>query len=180
MTEEQYKLVENNVGLVRKAMDGIYYGKDKSEFMSIGYDALCTAATRYDPSKGRFSSFAYSCIHNAYLVEVKRRKRWNDRVVDIFEKENKMEDGWTFEDKISEKQESFEEKYIDHVTAQEILQIVNSVLSEEDQKALVAVIKYGNYSDAADSLCVSRQRIHQRMDRIRATVLKYYNKGLKK
>jgi len=179
MTDEQNRLVENNLGLVRAALGKIHYGKDKSEFLSIGYEALCTAATVYDPSKGRFSSFAYSCIHNAYLVEIKRRKRWNNRLVDIFERENQMEDGWTWEDKISAEKETFEEKYLDHVTAQEILEIVNKKLMEDEQELLLTVIKCGNsYDLTAKKLGISRQSVYDRMKRIKGIVLWYYKNGI--
>lgn len=45
------------------------------DIIQTGMLGLCMAADKWEESKGKFSSFAYSCIRNAILNEFRRRNK---------------------------------------------------------------------------------------------------------
>jgi len=63
MTNEQKKLVEDNLALVHHIMKHIPYVKDSYEdYYQCGVYGLCLAASRYDESRGEFSTYAGTYI----------------------------------------------------------------------------------------------------------------------
>ena len=86
----------------------------------------------------------------------------------------------TFEDLISQREELLEDKYIDHRTAEELVEIINNKLKYKDRMTLFYFIQYDSPKVVAEIMGVSRQCIHQRINNIKKILLKYYEQGLKK
>ena len=72
------KLLQDNTGLIFAQLKRLNVMHDP-EAQSIGYEALWTAATTYDKSKGyKFSTYATCCIYNAlgsYIRTLKRKRQ---------------------------------------------------------------------------------------------------------
>lgn len=183
VTDEQKKLVENNTGLIMAVLKKIIIknkNKDIDDFISIGYEALCTAAINYDSNKGSFSSLAYSCILHKIYRELKHKYRRENNIVSLEQKIANIENGMTYEDLLSQREELFEDKYIDHRTAEELVPIINAKLKYKDRMTLVYLLQYDSQEIVAEIMGVSRQCINQRIKNIKKILLKYYENGLKK
>ena len=76
MSENEKKLVEDNMGLVYFLVKKHYpnYAFDE-DIQQIGMIGLCKAAQKWDSKKSTFSTFAGRCIVNEIRHEFKRRNR---------------------------------------------------------------------------------------------------------
>ena len=74
MTKQQ--LIEDNMKLVYSLIRKEYptYIGDE-DLVQSGMLGLCQAAEQYDPSRTKFSTFAYICIRNAIRNELKSRTK---------------------------------------------------------------------------------------------------------
>lgn len=73
---KKQQLIEDNMNLVYALVSREYptYLQDE-DIIQTGMLGLCMAADKWDESKAKFSSFAYSCIRNAILNEFRRRNK---------------------------------------------------------------------------------------------------------
>lgn len=73
LSEEQRKLVEDNINLVFYYLHKYRIPMDQCD---IGYIALCKAALTYKPNKGwAFSTYALRIIQNDYLALIRNMKK---------------------------------------------------------------------------------------------------------
>ncbi len=73
MTEEQREIVEKNHSLIYYFLSKNNY--DKEEFYDIAAIALCNAVMKYNKTQNiSFSTYAYSCMHNACANEIRHQK----------------------------------------------------------------------------------------------------------
>ena len=72
LTSEQKKIVEDNHNLIY-----FYINKnnlDETEYYDLLALSLCKAAKKFDPSKGKFSTFAMHCFKMDHLIELRDKK----------------------------------------------------------------------------------------------------------
>lgn len=76
MTEEQKKLVEDNVKLVFFVINKFFpcYAQDE-DMISIGTMGLLKAAQKWTPEKGKFSTLAVTAIKHQIGLEIQKSKR---------------------------------------------------------------------------------------------------------
>ena len=81
MNDNQQKLVDENVGLVRFLIGKYYptFSHDEDVYQS-GMIGLCKAADASDSIKTKFSAYAARCILNEINNEFTRRKKYNNEV----------------------------------------------------------------------------------------------------
>lgn len=72
---ELEQLITNNIPLVYHIVRKDYpsYSNDE-DIISCGMVGLCTAANKFDPTKGSFSSYARKFIHGEIRRELEKRK----------------------------------------------------------------------------------------------------------
>ena len=71
LTDEQQKLVEENLGLVHAEVKHYWTHEAYEDFRTAGYVGLMRAAAKFDPSKGKFSSYAWRWIDGAIKAAVR-------------------------------------------------------------------------------------------------------------
>lgn len=85
LTDEQVELVEKNLALVGFVMKLKFCEKTvtrfRDELESAGMGGLMSAASRYDPEKGKFSTFATRCIWNRQWAVIRSRKSYKNSFV---------------------------------------------------------------------------------------------------
>ncbi len=98
MTDEQCRLVVDNLGLIHKVIRSSISGAyDYEELYACGCEYLCRAAIKYDPARstGAFTTFAHVVIRNGLIRyqqnEIRFKSRNNDYKFlkanrDLFEK----------------------------------------------------------------------------------------------
>ncbi|MCL2399494.1 MAG: sigma-70 family RNA polymerase sigma factor [Defluviitaleaceae bacterium] len=102
LTEEQCKLVEDNINLAYGAIQKYDIKKrfghilESDDIEQIAKLALCVAATKYDGTQGAFSTYAYISIRNAIYLEAKKhlskkRSEYKTVPLDILDNENEAE-----------------------------------------------------------------------------------------
>jgi RNA polymerase sporulation-specific sigma factor len=72
LTPKQKKIVEDNHNLIY-----FYINKnnlDENEYYDLLALSLCKAAKKFDPSKGKFSTFAMHCFKMDHLIEIRDKK----------------------------------------------------------------------------------------------------------
>lgn len=74
LTEEQKQLVCKNMKMVYKIASMFGQKAETEELVSEGMLALSLAASRYDESKGKFSTYAYTCIKGTMQTYLNRNK----------------------------------------------------------------------------------------------------------
>lgn len=78
LTEEQQRLVEDNVRLV------YYYAEkfvsscplDRDEIQGIMMYGLCKSAASFNPEKSKFSTYATRCMRNELFMRLRQDKKW--------------------------------------------------------------------------------------------------------
>lgn len=62
LTEEQKRLVEDNIKIVYSCLKSAGYTDSPKDLEQEAMLALCIAAINYDDSKGQFSTYAFACV----------------------------------------------------------------------------------------------------------------------
>lgn len=80
MTVYQQRIAEENIGIVNEVVYGHFWvSSDPSisyeDFYQIGCEALCKAATCYQPEIGPFHPFAYQVIFNGIVDYCRKQKK---------------------------------------------------------------------------------------------------------
>jgi RNA polymerase sporulation-specific sigma factor len=97
MTEEQQKMVEDNINLARymtnKWLKGGVRNFDYDEIFSMFSFALCKAARTFDPNKGaKFATYAGRCMENELKMAFRKRGNQSRNGTDIYLSEVLTED----------------------------------------------------------------------------------------
>ena len=82
MNEKQRELAEQNIGIVYFTI-GKYFGTQSAfdeDLVSAGYEGLCIAAEGYDPSKGKFSTYAAQCIRYCVIAEIRAQSKHSKNI----------------------------------------------------------------------------------------------------
>lgn len=78
LTDEQRRMVENNVKLVYSCLRNVGYVGNRQDVEQELMMELCKAAYRYDASKGtQFSTYAVSCIKSKIRTIKAKRGLWS-------------------------------------------------------------------------------------------------------
>lgn len=116
LTDEQRKLIEENMNLVYFTVDRYfkksYFIVEKEELIQEGFFSLCKCIPFYDEKKGKISTFIVKCIKKHLSFYIMKRVKNNIQTCDISKVENiiKYEDYYNF---TNEKQlEEFLKKYM--------------------------------------------------------------------
>lgn len=125
LTEEQKKLVEQNMGLVYSVANRL--GRTSEDDIQNGLIGLCIATQKYNESKGSFSTIAYyeirRCINNAYNLKGRMASTSleNHReVVSLYQEVGDEEDSITYEELAKDERHSTEDEAVVEITKEEI------------------------------------------------------------
>lgn len=134
LNDEQRKLAEDNMGLVYFTISKYYKSLVGDEdVISAGMEGLCIAAEKFDPGRGKFSTYAVAVIRNLIRTEIRSRVKHSSVSVSI---DNTLEadDDDTFEKWYGEAEEGYGEKELLHD-----LDVMKGVLTESE--ALILGLK---------------------------------------
>lgn len=116
LTEEQKKLIEENMNLVYFVVDryfkNSYFFVEKEELIQEGFFALCRCIFFYDEKRGKISTFIVKCVKSHLAFYIMRKMKKNIQTCDISKVENvlKYDDNYNYS---TEKQlEEFLKRYI--------------------------------------------------------------------
>lgn len=116
LTEAQCRLVEENLGLVGYTLTRYrIFGLDGDDAFQVGTLGLIRAATKYDPTRGAFSTFAVRCILNELRRELRKQMTPFSRfgvVLVPLEDMLSGDDASTIQDICDERQISVEEQVV--------------------------------------------------------------------
>lgn len=70
---EDYKI--QHEAMIHKILNSFHIHRDRDEFFQLGLIGLWEALLNYDPTKGKFISYAYLYVRGAILTELKKRGR---------------------------------------------------------------------------------------------------------
>lgn len=93
MTDDKDTLFFNNVRLVPYCY-GKYYSAHKrlrDDFIQSGYLGLWRACLQFDPSKGKFSTFAMKCINWQMQSVLKDERKHSNEIGYIYQENNILE-----------------------------------------------------------------------------------------
>lgn len=96
MTAEQCELVERNHNLIYAFLHQKGFSID--EYYGLAAIGLCRAVQPFDSTKSSFSTYAYKCMHNEILQEVRKEqasKRVPDTAMVYYQSEVRNDDGNT-------------------------------------------------------------------------------------
>lgn len=99
MNEEQRELVTENHNLIYSFLN--LYNLPIEEYYDLAAIGLCKAAIYFDPTKSKFSTFAYECMYTSVFKEIKRAKaskRIPESCLFYYQAEIGDEDGRAFEE----------------------------------------------------------------------------------
>lgn len=169
MTEEQNKLIEDNINLVYFVYTKYFSvkdcGREKEDLISEGMLGLINAATKYSPGRGvTFCTFACVCIHRKMCLYLRNNRERLEADIVSLDAPARVGDSdiITIADTIA----SPEESIIDTILNEK--QLFDSlVLSEQERQILT--YRYLGYTqvEIADILGLSRQRIGQAIEHAR-------------
>lgn len=84
MQETKDDLIRKNANLVRYVIDRCYPTlRHDDDLYQVGLIGLWKAIERYDPQKGAFSSYAYSCIRCELADEFRRRGKQRLKTISL-------------------------------------------------------------------------------------------------
>ncbi len=127
LNDAQRKLAEDNIGLVYFTI-GKYYSSltGDDDVISAGMEGLCIAAEKFDPGRGKFSTYAVAVIRNLIRTEIRSRVKHSSVSVSI-DNTLEAEDDDTFEKWYGEAEEGYGERELMHD-----LETMKSVLTEAE------------------------------------------------
>ena len=116
LTDEQKKLVEENLNLVYFVVDRYfkksYFLVEKEELIQEGFLALCKCIPFYDEKKGKISTFIVKCVKKHLSFYIMKRVKNNIQTCDISKVENvlKYDDSYNYSNE--EQLEEFLKRYM--------------------------------------------------------------------
>lgn len=131
LTDEQRKLVEDNLNLARyltmKWLTRGIYNFDYDELMSIFGFALCKAGLSFDTSRGsKFSTFSVKCMQNELKMQFRKNTTQIESLEDEFVvNENNAGDEYDIRDYLTKSYPIETDMVIDRIFMEEAFQILN-------------------------------------------------------
>src|SRR5690606_14313805 len=75
------EFVEQYTPMIHHIMRSLHIYKNSEEFYQIGIIALWEAYMRFEPDKGKFSTFAYSYMKGRMMTELTKQSKTEERSV---------------------------------------------------------------------------------------------------
>lgn len=151
LTSTQQKMVEDNHKLIYGAAHK--YKINLEEYYDVLAIGLCKAAMAFDETKGQFSTFAY-------IIMLKMNTRMASDDGDCV-----VEFGDMFPDNVDIEKDTAETDYIRF--------LCKKISNPQEQEVIKLLADGFTQSEIAERIGVSRQRIGQLMNKIRAKLGKY-------
>lgn len=104
MTEEQQKLVEENLKLVPYTFNTYFKSRQDiaEDLIQEGNYGLCLASMRYNPDVGKFSTYAVKTIYGTMLKFLNRKDTKYDNVLSLDYSYSEEGDEYTFVDVVED------------------------------------------------------------------------------
>lgn len=177
--DEMQKILEENENLVRFTLCKHFpaYMFDDDMFQ-VGMIALWKAASTFDFSRGKFSTYAVKCIKNGINCELRKVNRriaaGELSLTDV--KSDGDDDDWRAE-KFVYKAIDNERRVEDKVILNEALRSLESTLTENQKKCFYQYVHSVNGEQAARNLGISRGSLSTTVSRIRKKLLNSLKNG---
>lgn len=81
LMESFEQLAEQYEPMIHKIMSTLHIYKNKEEFRQLGLISLWEAQQNFNPEKGNFSSYAYTCMKGKFLSEMTEFNKQEERSV---------------------------------------------------------------------------------------------------
>ena len=166
LTDEQQKLVLDNQKLVYHVIKRLNLYNKLEDYFDIGLIGLCKAAQTFKPENGsRFSTYAYVCIRNDILMEIRNENRQCDAYAISFSSiiSSSKDNDLSLEDILSDY-----ELENDILNREELISLITSIekLNEED-KTIINLYFYQNKTQKqiAQILNMSQAQASRRIQR---------------
>lgn len=155
MTEEQNKLVTENLNLARKfAHDYSFSKQDYEDREAIAFESLCKASIHFNPDKDvKFSTYASSIIKRDLQKEITKENNRPDKI----SLDQSIADGLTIEDTVGE--EDFTEKISDPY----LQNYINNFSPRVQDMFKMRFEENKTYSEIGEKYNITRSRVHQIM-----------------
>jgi RNA polymerase sigma factor (sigma-70 family) len=75
------QLAEQYKPMIHKIINSLHIYRNQDEFYQNGLIALWEASTRFDPSKGNFTNYAYTYIRGSLLKQLDKEFRYQQRSI---------------------------------------------------------------------------------------------------
>ena len=166
MNEEQQKLVLDNQKLVYHVIKQLHLYHKLEDYFDVGIIGLCKAAQTFNPeNNSKFSTYAYICIRNNILMEIRNEKRQCDAYAMSFSSiiSSSKDKDLTLEDTLSDY-----ELENDILNKEELISLIMSIekLNEKD-KMIIDLYFYQNKTQKqiAQILNMSQANASRRIQR---------------
>ncbi len=173
LTSTQQKMVEDNHKLIYGAAHK--YKINLEEYYDVLAIGLCKAAMAFDETKGQFSTFAYITMLNEYNGVLRHNKTSSvipaQNIVSMNIRMSSddgdcvVEFGDMFPDNVDIEKDTAETDYIRF--------LCKKICHPQEQEVIQLLADGFTQSEIAERIGVSRQRIGQLMNKIRAKLGKY-------
>ena len=176
LNDEQRKLVEQNHNLIYSAMRKFGVRNEKfDDYYDVAAIGLCKAVMSYDPDKQTaLSTLVYSCIKNELYDQFRSEKtesnQFNQQILSYnvlcktAENQNSTMEDIVLVDK------NFEENLISMLIFRDRIR----TLMDKDKQMIYLRISGYTYDEIAKEFCISKQAVHQKMNRLKAKLLLRY------
>lgn len=186
--EEDFKYTKEEIDLINKYENMVYKvwsllannwikHSYRNELISAGLSGLCYAAKLYDKSRGSFETYCAMYIRSKMYIVCRKIIRESKIFCSLDEpvKSDRTNDNDDVLGNIIPSDTNVEEEAIYKVTVEEIKQAVEAVCTERQKELLNMYCEYFmSYSEIAEALGISRERVRQLFEIIRKKVLKKY------
>jgi RNA polymerase sporulation-specific sigma factor len=166
MKNEKSPLVLDNEALVRFILKGYAWRDDYEDLLQEGRLALFQATKKFDPTKGKFSSFAGRYIRNSVLrvlrAENREKRRCPGEAISLNEAASPQDGQTELLDLLPDERVDVEKEAMARLMLDEILP---GLESRELRILLMRTQGYG-YCEIAEVLGLSRQRVQQLLHNI--------------
>ena len=173
LTSTQQKMVEENHNLIYGMAHK--YKINLDEYYDVLAIGLCKAAMTFDETKGQFSTFAYVTMLNEYNAVLRHNKTYmvipeqnlvsmNTRMASD-DGDCVVEFGDMFPNNVDIEKDTAETDYIRF--------LCKKISNPQEQEVIKLLADGFTQSEIAERIGVSRQRIGQLMNKIRAKLGKY-------
>jgi len=162
------ELLHRHKSLVKKAVRRFFLPSgDTDDLMQEGTVALFNAIMNYDENAGAsFKTFAYLCV----------RRRIYDLIRESLSGKNRALNDSVPLDDVEILSNNPETVYIEEERENLLMQEIESVLSEEEQRIFYAYLNGDSYREIADSLSVSTKKVDNTLQKIRKSLKKSLNR----
>lgn len=150
-----------------KALSRSYYlaGADKEDLLQVGTIGLLNAIRKFNPDGGAsFSTFAYGCIRNSMLDEIRKSRR----IAQADELEIPLPEGLR-------SGQSPEADYIQNETATLLADAISQVLNDTELAVLKLYLQAMSYEQIAGQLGIEKKKVDNTIQAARKKIRKLIN-----